>query len=174
MLDRVAPPDTVARRAAALVQRIAAAAGGALDPFPLRPPSLARGAAVYREQCIQCHGERGRGDGPKAQHLEGPPPADLTDRRALSGVSGVDVYRKITIGVAGTAMAPFRETLSPEGRWAGGTYVATPRAGESGGRGGGGAYAAPCAAVPGPAGGGGRAPAAAVVGRPPAARDPAG
>src|SRR3989441_1337055 len=174
MLDRVAPPDTVARRAAALVQRIAAAAGGALDPFPLRPPSLVRGAAVYREQCVQCHGEHGRGDGPKAKQVEGPPPADLTDRRTLAGVSPVDAYRKITIGVAGTAMAQFEETLSPEDRWAVTTYVATLRAGEGDVRGGEGLYAAQCASCHGAAGGGDRAPAAAVVGRPPAARDPAG
>jgi hypothetical protein len=59
MLDRAAPPDSVAARAATLVQKIAAAVGGALDPFPSRPPTLARGQAIYREQCIQCHDPRG-------------------------------------------------------------------------------------------------------------------
>src|SRR5207253_11053132 len=171
MVERAAPPDTVARRAAALVQRIAAAAGGALDPFPLRPPSLARGAAVYREQCVQCHGERGRGDGPKAQHLEGPPPADLTDRRALSGVSGVDVYRKITIGVAGTAMAQFEETLSPEDRWAVAVYIGTLRAANGEEREGEGLYAAYCAACHGATGGGDGLLAASLSVRPPALRD---
>ena len=43
MIDRTAPPDSVSSRAEALVSRIAAAVGGALDPFPARPPSLARG-----------------------------------------------------------------------------------------------------------------------------------
>src|SRR5579884_3758599 len=114
MVERAAPPDSVARRADALVQRIAAAAGGALDPFPPRPPSLARGAAVYREQCEQCHGPTGRGDGPKAKQVEGPPPADLTDRRAMSAVSPVDLYRTLTIGVAGTA-GRWRRTSGPCG-----------------------------------------------------------
>src|SRR5207244_4586064 len=59
MIDRVAPPDSVSQRAGTLIQRIAAAAGGALDPYPQRPPSLARGAAVFREQCVQCHGPTG-------------------------------------------------------------------------------------------------------------------
>ena len=171
MVERVAPPDTVARRAAALVQRIAAAAGGALDPFPLRPPSLVRGAAVYREQCVQCHGEHGRGDGPKAKQVEGPPPADLTDRRTLAGVSPVDAYRKITIGVAGTAMAQFEETLSPEDRWAVTTYVATLRAGEGDVREGEGLYAAQCASCHGAAGGGDGPLAATLSVRPPALRD---
>jgi high-affinity iron transporter len=171
MVERAAPPDSVARRADALVQRIAAAAGGALDPFPPRPPSLARGAAVYREQCEQCHGPTGRGDGPKAKQVEGPPPADLTDRRAMSAVSPVDLYRTLTIGVAGTAMPQFDETLSPEDRWAVATYVATLRAGEGTVREGEGLYAAHCAACHGPAGNGDGALAAALSVRPPALSD---
>jgi high-affinity iron transporter len=171
MLERVAPPDSVADRAAALVQRIAAAAGGALDPFPGRPPALARGAAVYREQCVQCHGERGRGDGPKAAQLEGPPPADLTEREALGGVSPVDVYRKITIGVAGTAMTQFEETLSPEDRWAVATYVATLRATEGELREGEGLYATQCASCHGAAGGGDGPLAVTLSVAPPALRD---
>jgi high-affinity iron transporter len=171
MVERVAPPDSVARRAAALVQRIAAAAGGALDPFPGQPPALARGAAVYREQCVQCHGERGRGDGPKAAQLEGPPPADLTEREALGGVSPVDVYRKITIGVAGTAMTQFEETLSPEDRWAVATYVATLRATEGELREGEGLYATQCASCHGAAGGGDGPLAVTLSVAPPALRD---
>jgi high-affinity iron transporter len=171
MLERVAPPDSVADRAAALVQRIAAAAGGALDPFPGRPPALARGAAVYREQCVQCHGEGGRGDGPKAAQVEGPPPADLTEREALGSVSPVDVYRKITIGVAGTAMAQFEETLSPEDRWAVATYVATLRAAEGDVREGEGLYATQCASCHGAAGGGDGPLAVTLSVAPPALRD---
>ena len=53
LIHRAAPPDSVAQRAGALIQRIAAATGAALDPFPTRPPSLARGAAVFQEQCVQ-------------------------------------------------------------------------------------------------------------------------
>src|SRR3989442_8447372 len=45
MIDRVASPDSVSQRAGTLIQRIAAAAGGALDPYPRRPPPLTRGPA---------------------------------------------------------------------------------------------------------------------------------
>src|SRR5438445_5619715 len=154
MIDRVAPPDAVSRRAGTLVQRIAAAAGGALDPYPRRPRSLARGAAVFREQCVQCHGAAGRGDGPKAHQLEGPSPASLADRAAMSTVSPVDVYRKLAIGVAGTAMPQFEETLSPEDRWAVASYVATLRADDAMVREGEGLYGAHCAACHGATGGG--------------------
>jgi len=152
MIDRHAPPDSVAQRAAVLVQRISAAAGGALEPFPARPPSLARGEAVYREQCIQCHGATGRGDGPNAKHLTGPPPADLADRAALAGVSPLDMYRKIAIGVAGTGMPEYAEALSPEDRWAVTAYIVTLRADQGAVRDGEGSYAAQCASCHGPSG----------------------
>jgi len=168
MIDRVAPPDSVSQRAGTLIQRIAAAAGGALDPYPQRPPSLARGAAVFREQCVQCHGPTGLGDGPKARQLQGPAPASLADRAAMSTVSPVDVYRKLTIGVAGTAMPQFEETLSPEDRWAVASYVATLRADDAMVREGEGLYGAHCAACHGATGGGDGPLAKSLSVRPPA------
>jgi high-affinity iron transporter len=137
----------------------------------VRPPSLARGAAVYREQCLQCHGAAGQGDGPKAKGLKGPPAANLADRSAMSTVSPVDVYRKVTIGVAGTAMPQFDETLSPEDRWAVATYIATFRASDRAVREGEGLYAVECAACHGVVGGGDGPLAASLSVRPPALRD---
>ncbi len=125
LLERLAPPDVVARRAAELVRRLGAAIGGPLDPLPTRPPSLARGARVYREQCAACHGDAGRGDGPKAKTLEGPPPANLADPALLVATPPSEIYSKITIGVPGTAMPEFEGTLLPEDRWAVTAYVAT-------------------------------------------------
>src|SRR2546422_8173316 len=61
------PPRSTLFPYTTLFRSIAAAAGGALDPFPLRPPALARGAAVYTEQCVQCHGATGLGDGPRSE-----------------------------------------------------------------------------------------------------------
>ena len=171
MVDRAAPPDSVTARANALVGRIAAATGGAIDPFPVQPPSLARGAAVYREQCLACHGPAGGGDGPKAPQLQGPRPASLADPRLMSPVSPVDVYRKVTIGVAGTAMPQFEETLVPEDRWAVATYVATLRAGSGEEREGEGLYAAHCASCHGATGGGDGPLAASLSVQPPALRD---
>ena len=170
-VERVAPPDSVAALANALVGRIALATGGVLDPFPVRPPALARGAAVYQQQCLPCHGPTGRGDGPKAKRLKGPPPASLADRDGMRDVSPVDVYRKLTIGVAGTGMPEFEETLSSEDRWAVATYVATLRADDRMVREGEGLYAAQCAACHGAAGGGDGPLADSLSVRPPALRD---
>src|SRR5260370_37981881 len=86
----------------------------------------------------------------------------------MSTVSPVDVYRKLTIGVAGTAMPQFEETLSPEDRWAVATYVATLRADEGTVREGEGQYAAACASCHGATGGGDGTLAAALSAPPPA------
>ena len=125
MLDRGAPPSDVDRLVATLNERIAAAVGGAIIPMPSRPPSLARGAVVYREQCAFCHGETGRGDGRKAKSLPGPPPASLASPVAAGALSFDDVYRTITIGVAGTAMPEFEQTLTEDDRFAVAAYVLT-------------------------------------------------
>ncbi|HEV8303635.1 MAG TPA: cytochrome c/FTR1 family iron permease [Gemmatimonadales bacterium] len=131
LLDRLAAPDSVERVADALVARISAAVGGALEPPPSRPPSLARGAAVYREQCAACHGETGRGDGPKAKSLKGPPPANLADPAVMGRTSLLEIFRKTAIGVPGTAMPEFAEDLSEDDRWAVAAYVATMQYGGS-------------------------------------------
>jgi len=130
-LARAADPDSIERWADVLGARIAAAVGGKLERMPTRPPSLERGRAVFAEQCTPCHGAAGHGDGPKAAHLKGPHPADLADPAAMSGLAPLDIYRKVTIGVAGTGMPQFEETLSEEDRWAVTAYVATLQYGGS-------------------------------------------
>ncbi len=131
LLDRLAAPDSVERVADGLVARISAAVGGPLEPPPSRPPSLARGAAVYRERCAACHGETGRGDGPKAKSLEGPAPASLADPAVMGRTSLLEIFRKLAIGVPGTAMPEFAGDLSDDDRWAVAAYVATLQYGGS-------------------------------------------
>jgi len=121
------PPHPYARRHLAAH----AAVGGKLERMPTRPPSLEHGRAVFAQQCTACHGAAGHGDGPKAAHLEGPHPADLADPATMSGLVPLDIYRKVTIGVAGTAMPQFEETLSEDDRWAVTAYVATLQYGGS-------------------------------------------
>jgi high-affinity iron transporter len=124
-LDQLVPPAQVRRAADALIATVTRTAGGSLEPAPGRPASLARGERVYRVQCAACHGATGRGDGPKAKRVKGPPPANLADTAVMGALTPVDIYRKLLIGVAGTAMPGFEETLSDDDRWAVTAYVAT-------------------------------------------------
>jgi high-affinity iron transporter len=125
LLERLAPPDEVEQRVDALTRTIAAAAGGTLDPTPRRRPSLARGRWVFEQRCAACHGETGAGDGPQARYMAGPPPANFTDPAVIGGAALVDVYRRISLGVPGTAMPAFEGLLRDDDRWAVAAYVAT-------------------------------------------------
>jgi len=171
-LDRAAPPapDSVAQWAGAIVKRVTSAFGGALDPYPAVPPTLARGTQVFQQNCVTCHGPAGRGDGPGGKGLN-PPPANLADAAAMRTVAPLDVYRKVTIGVAGTAMPRFDATLSAADRWAVAAYVSLLRADPRVVHEGEGMYALQCASCHGSAGGGDGALAATLSVRPPALRD---
>ena len=133
MLDRLAPPDSVRLVADALVARITDAAGGPrlIEQVPARAPSLERGAVVFRERCAECHGEGGRGDGPKAKQLKGPPPANLTDPETMGGTTLLEIFRRIAIGVPGTAMPEFADDIPLEDRWAVAAYVGAMQYGGS-------------------------------------------
>jgi high-affinity iron transporter len=125
LLDDLGRPDVVHARAAALTERLRGAIAEPLDVLPARPPDVERGAAVYREQCVDCHGLAGGGDGPKASEVEGPPPARLSDPEVMGDVSPIDVFRRVTVGVPGTAMPEYEDELSNDDRWAVTAYVLT-------------------------------------------------
>jgi high-affinity iron transporter len=133
MLERLAPPDSVRLVVDALVTRITEAAGGPklIEQLPARSPSLERGAVVFRERCTECHGAGGRGDGPKAHQLKGPPPANLADPKTMGGTTLLEIFRRIAIGVPGTAMPEFAEDISVEDRWAVAAYVSAMQYGGS-------------------------------------------
>lgn len=122
LVETTASPDSVSAGTARLVAGLGERFGVDVDAIPADPPSLAQGARVYQENCASCHGMVGGGDGPAGVGLD-PPPSDLTATAELSGTSPLDFYRRITVGTAGTAMASFEGTLSPEDRWAAAVYA---------------------------------------------------
>jgi mono/diheme cytochrome c family protein len=72
---------------------------------------LARGRELFQQNCVQCHGDAGRGDGPLASALK-PPPVDLTVHVPLH--SDGELRDWITNGVPRTAMPAFGGQFSPE------------------------------------------------------------
>lgn len=95
-------------------------------PVPIAPktvPDVARGSALYQEQCGACHGATGHGDGPAAAQLD-PAPVAFTDADRARARSLYSLYEAISQGVAGTAMPSFA-SLSAEDRWALSFYVGT-------------------------------------------------
>jgi high-affinity iron transporter len=126
LVSAVAPADSLDSRVRAFTAGIAALYGVVLDQLPASAPSLARGAQIYRDTCAGCHGDAGAGNGPLAATLD-PPPADLTRWADLSDQSPLDYYRRVSIGVVGTAMPAFEARLPAEDRWAVALYASTLR-----------------------------------------------
>jgi high-affinity iron transporter len=126
LVQRLALPDTIEAAVRALASGLAERYGVTLDETPARTPDLARGAEVYRANCAGCHGDLGRADGPIAAGLD-PAPANLVDWAALRDQSPLDFYRRVTIGVVGTAMPAFEERLPAPDRWAVALYASTLR-----------------------------------------------
>jgi high-affinity iron transporter len=126
LVERVALPDSLDSGVQRLTASVARQFNVALDEIPRRVPPLARGATIYQQNCTGCHGTAGAGDGPLAAGLR-PPPADLTDRSALRDQSPLDFYRRVTIGVVGTAMPAFESRLPAEDRWAVAIYASLLR-----------------------------------------------
>lgn len=126
MVERVAAPDSLLERVDALIGGVARDLAVTLDELPASNPSLARGEKIYRSQCSLCHGIAGQGDGPTGAALT-PPPSKLADAVFFRDASPLDFYRRVTIGVAGTAMPAYEGSLSLDDRWAVALYASTLR-----------------------------------------------
>jgi high-affinity iron transporter len=106
-------PSVVSTKAHALASDLLAA-----YPTPLAPnraPDLARGAALYAENCSACHGETGKADGPNAAGLD-PPPIAFADADRARQRSVFGLYQVIQQGLDGTAMASYAH-LPSDDRW---------------------------------------------------------
>lgn len=126
-----ADPSEVAAAAAKL--RWAVISAYNVPVSPKTAPDLKAGAALYGSQCAACHGAEGRGNGPAGAGLN-PVPANFHDEGRMAQRSVYGLYNTITLGVKGTAMAPFGQLSEPE-RWALAFYVAGFPAAADGARG---------------------------------------
>lgn len=83
---------------------------------PLVPSESNLNAArqVYGNECAQCHGDRGKGDGPQARSHY-PLPADLTDPKLLANAPDGGIFYQITAGRR--PMPSFKRRLTEEERW---------------------------------------------------------
>lgn len=91
-------------------------------PFERSLSSIAAGQKIFVDQdCIKCHGDGGRGDGPQADELVDDwdvpiRPADLTRPYFKNGKRDQDIYRVFTSALNGTPMPAF-DDLGEEERW---------------------------------------------------------
>ena len=83
---------------------------------PLAPSEATLNAArrIYMDECAQCHGERGKGDGPEAA-MHSPSPSDLTYARHMYVVTDGEIFYQI--GEGRKPMPSFKKRLTEEQRW---------------------------------------------------------
>lgn len=74
------------------------------------------GAAIFAANCIACHGESGRGDGPSVQSGAIPFVPDFTDPHLFAGRTEEEVYDIITQGRLEKYMPPWGGMLSEADR----------------------------------------------------------
>ncbi|RMH05712.1 MAG: cytochrome c [Nitrospirae bacterium] len=75
-------------------------------------PNLENGRAIYERHCQSCHGERGRGDGPRAPFLS-PRPGNFVSA-ATSVKSDEELLAVIANGKPRTAMKGWADILSEQ------------------------------------------------------------
>jgi high-affinity iron transporter len=130
ILDSIVAAMAAKRSPAAiepLNQRFAAALGSeAALELPKKPIDVAEGGRLFQADCASCHGPRGMGDGPLAATLNPKPPA-IGAASAMSAVAPSMMFRKISVGVLGTAMVGFSPKLTAEQRWNIVMYLASLR-----------------------------------------------
>ncbi len=91
------------------------------NPVAADDASLAAGKALYMKQCKSCHGNSGRGDGPKAANLD-VSCKDFTKEDFKSQTDG-EMYWKSTEGR--DPMPSFKTKLSDDDRWHIVNYIKT-------------------------------------------------
>lgn len=91
------------------------------NPVPAAAESIARGKQIYEKNCLACHGDTGKGDGPAAAALQ-TRPGDLGDPEMWKRSDG-NLFYKITAGRG--SMKGFATKLSDAQRWDVVNYIRT-------------------------------------------------
>ena len=105
---------TLSALAAAEAEWVAPArAAKKANPLKADAATLAKGKEFYTRECASCHGNTGKGDGPKAGELK-PKPRDLSVAAITSQSDGA-LFWKLT---EGKAPMPTYAKFSEEERWA--------------------------------------------------------
>lgn len=91
------------------------------NPVASDTKSLAAGKIIYTKNCYDCHGKKGKGDGPKSGDL-GKNPKDFTKEQFQKQTDG-SLFWKMTEG--SKPMPSFKKDLTEGQRWQVINYVRT-------------------------------------------------
>lgn len=121
-----APEEGFRQQVEVLVRGLGEIWGARPVQMPDRRPSASRGATLYRQECVSCHGADGSG-AEQAVDYYSPPPADLGSEPRHAGAPPMRDYQVITYGVPRTSMTGYGGQLTVEERWDLVAYVQSMR-----------------------------------------------
>jgi mono/diheme cytochrome c family protein len=84
------------------------------NPLQFSSTTLATAHTVYRDKCVNCHGDSGKGDGSDAASYY-PAPTNFTDHRQMDPLTDGEIFYRITNGRR--PMPSFKRKLTDEQRW---------------------------------------------------------
>lgn len=84
------------------------------NPLTSSPDNLSAARGLYKENCAECHGEAGKGDGPKGRKLF-TAPSNLTNAARIGSLTDGALFYEISEGRR--PMPEFRTRLTEEQRW---------------------------------------------------------
>lgn len=79
--------------------------GDATSTVTVSAAAAAEAASYFKQTCVPCHGEVGKGDGPAGASLD-PKPADLTSAEWQAGVTDQHIHDIIVSGGAAVGKSP--------------------------------------------------------------------
>lgn len=88
---------------------LSVSSGAFISPALGADPGIVK--KIYTDKCLKCHGEKGRGDGPRAYDLS-KKPADYTDKEKMSKFTDADLKKVVKEGKK--PMPAFGKKLSDE------------------------------------------------------------
>jgi high-affinity iron transporter len=115
-VERIGEPSVLSSLADSVSRLLNSSIPGLDERIPHFRPDADLGRDLYATACATCHGASGAGDGPAGASLD-PPPSDLTNAVVLADQTPLDYFRKVMIGVSGTAMPAFEGTLTEDQIW---------------------------------------------------------
>ena len=84
-----------------------------LQPISVKAEDLVRGRNIFMQNCAVCHGEAGKGDGPRAATLN-PKPIDLTNPEVMATVTRERIEKAVVQGLPGLSEHTFGHLLLPD------------------------------------------------------------
>jgi mono/diheme cytochrome c family protein len=84
------------------------------NPVPSSEAAIIAAKPLYKENCAQCHGDTGRGDGSDALRYD-PKPADFTDAQHMNAVTDGALFYQISQGRK--PMPSFKRRMTEDQRW---------------------------------------------------------